>query len=460
MHESADMQPPWASADTIAAVSTAVGGAIAVIRVSGPEAVEVVSRTWRGPRPLAESPPQRLIFGRIVDNEGRPLDEVMVVRFQPPHSYTGEPVVEVHCHGGPLVARLVLLRILESGARHAEPGEFTRRAFLNGRIDLTRAEAVADVITAHTEMALRVAARQLAGSLGRRIDALYEKVMAAAVEIEARLDFPEEELDAAPLADVATAVQAVLDETDSLLATEHTGRVLRDGVRVVLAGPPNVGKSSLLNAILGWDRAIVTRIPGTTRDVLEELAHIRGVPVRLIDTAGIRDTADEIERIGVERSKASIREAAIVLWVFDASQPWSEQACPDFVRSVPVIPVGNKKDLAEHPQRNRPADMAEPVYTCALTGEGLDSLFDRIEEAVWEHPRPQEPELAVSARHAQHLREAAGALQDALDELREDRLETAAAALRCAAEALGRVTGRSYTEDLLDAVFARFCIGK
>jgi tRNA modification GTPase len=383
----------------------------------------------------------------------------MAVYLPGPRSYTGEDVVELHCHGGTLGARLVLLELLRQGCRHAEPGEFTRRAFLNGRLDLTQAEAVADLIAAHSEAAVHLANRQLEGALGRRVNALYDRLAEVLAEIESRLDFPEEDLDWLPTPELCARLRAAQADLSGLLASRREGEVLREGVRLVIAGPPNVGKSSLLNAILGRDRAIVTDLPGTTRDTLEELAHIRGIPIRLVDTAGLRESTDLIERKGVERSLQSLRTAQVILWVFDASLPHADQAWERTDATGTVIPVGNKRDLvAALPML--PPPPPRTVLTCALTGEGLEELFDAVEEAVWGGPGHAESEVAVSARHAALLEAALPAVVDAAARCRLECWETAAVALRAALADLGRITGRTADPDVLGTIFARFCIGK
>ena len=455
-------QDPGASpaTDSIAAISTAVGGAVAVIRISGPNAVPVTTTAWHGTRELADLPPRTLHLGQIIAEDGAPLDHAMAVRFESPASYTGEDMVELHCHGGGLVARSVLLRLLQTGARHADPGEFTRRAFLNGKMDLTQAEAVADIIAAHSDMALRLANRQLSGTLGRQGMQIFERLQFVLSETEVRLDFPEEDLDWTPPEKLDPEICEVRKSLDTMLASRLEGEVLREGIRLVLAGPPNVGKSSLMNAMLGRDRAIVTHIPGTTRDVLEEFAHIRGIPVRIIDTAGIREAEDIIERSGIERTLASMREAQVILWIFDASSPETGDAIPDEFRQHPCIRVGNKIDLRTTIESTAHDEAPTTVYTSASKGTGLDSLFDAIERVVWDRPHDHEPEVAVSARHAALLDEAATAADDARDCVQLEQWELAAVSIRTALDAVGRVIGRTVEPDVLDTIFSRFCIGK
>ena len=444
---------------TIAAVATALGGAVAIVRLSGPRALAVAERAWRGAARVSLLTAGSMRLGKVVAADGGVVDQAFAVRFPSQVSYTGEPVVELHCHGGFLVARTVLLRVLECGARHAEPGEFTKRAFVNGRMDLTQAEAVADVVAAQSEMALRVANRQLAGALGRKTDALYDSLAFALSEVEARLDFAEEELDCLPETELAKMLDTAADEAEGLLSGRREGEILRHGVRIVIAGPPNVGKSSLLNAVLGRDRAIVTGIPGTTRDALEEMAHIRGIPVRLTDTAGIRSAVDTVEKSGIERSFASIREAAVLLWVIDASMPYDGQSCVER-GATPVILVANKRDLMDHEPTGLPRDLSPPVYTCAINGDGLDGLFNAIERAVWERPHTEEPEIAVSTRHSALLDAAICELQEAREQAEDGRWEICAVSLRGALRAVGQITGRSVAPDVLETIFSRFCVGK
>ena len=451
---------PQCVEETIAALATAVGGALAVIRISGGQAAAVADRAWSGSVPLRNPPFRQVRLGRVLDAEGNVVDQTLAFHLPGPRSYTGEDMVEIHCHGGPLGARLVLLRVLACGARHAEPGEFTRRAFVNGKIDLTQAEAVSDLIQAHSEMALHLANRQLEGRLGSRVAAIYENLMQVFAEVESHLDFVEEDLDWQPVEKLANACKNAERDCRLLLDSRREGEVLRSGIRLVLAGPPNVGKSSLLNAILGRERAIVTHLPGTTRDTLEELAHIRGIPCRVTDTAGLHEAVDLVERSGMDRARASLRQAQIVLWVFDARQPTSLDS-EDIPSAARVITVANKADLVAggiEQARERFAD--EAVATCALSGEGLDDLFDLIEKSVWDTPHSAEPDVAVSARHAAHLQDSLPLLTDARTNLCHGEWELASVSLRAALEAVGRVIGKTVAPDVLDTIFSKFCIGK
>lgn len=442
---------------TIAAIATGVGGALAIVRLSGPDAVAIAGAMWGGQTVLSRLPLRRLTPGVITDAAGRVLDHVLAVRFEAPASYTGETSVEFHCHGGRLVARTVLDRAFALGARPAAPGEFTRRAFLNGKMDLTQAEAVADIVSAGSALALRVAEAQLQGRFGERVRTLWSRLGWVRTEIEARLDFPEEPLDLAEPAELADILAAQEAEVARLLETRRAGDILRHGVRLVIAGPPNTGKSSLMNAILGRDRAIVTPVPGTTRDTLEENISLRGIPICLIDTAGLRDTADEVERQGIGRTEASLSQAGVVLWVMDGTAPLPAQASPRPIRNAPVIRVINKTDLLSAAARqNLPAD-AVPVS--ALTGAGLEELSARIERTVWEQP-PGDGDLAINERHAFHLERCLQALRDASGALEHAHWDKAGAALQSAEAEVGRVIGKTHSPDILESIFSRFCIGK
>lgn len=470
---------PHSADPTIAAIATGIGGSIGIVRLSGTQALAVVQRLWRGPRRGLAAQPRRLMLGRLATPDGQVIDQCLAVYMPGPNSYTGEDVVELQCHGGQLVARQVLAMVLGAGVQHAEPGDFTRRAFLNGRLDLTQAEAVLDVMQAQSEMALHAANRQLDGVLRRRVDALHERLLVLLAEVEVRLDFVDEDLDWTSVAAMTAEIDAVLADVRELLAARRDGEILHDGIRMVLAGAPNVGKSSLLNQLLGRDRAIVTPIPGTTRDTLEEMAQIRGIPIRLIDTAGIRDSTDTVERHGIARSVDSIRQARVVLWVLDPTRDLAEQRLDvawldgsrdlsgasgspgQTINAKGIIPVLNKSDLGLAPAWLD--DLPAPaVRVSALTGDGLEALRDAVERTVWGRPHHEEPEVALNARHADLLQHVDARLSDArrLLDSADDSQELIAITLRAALESLGRITGRTLHPDILDTIFHRFCIGK
>lgn len=454
-----NIDPEIVKEDSIAALATAVGGAIAVIRASGPQILDVAEKSLSLKTPLSEPPFRMFRLGNVISEDNEVIDQVMAVFMPGPNSFTGEDMVEIHCHGGALGARLVLMRLLDCGARHADPGEFTKRAFINGKMDLTQAEAVSDMITAHTEMALKLANRQLDGLLGRKIGELYNSLEEILSEIESRLDFPDEDLDWTPADTLKTKYQSAIEQIQHLLNSRREGEILRSGVRMVLAGEPNVGKSSLMNAILGRDRAIVTHIPGTTRDTLEELAHVRGIPLNIVDTAGIRDSDDPVEKIGIERSRAGLKQAQVILWLFDGSASSAPENAPEFPTGASVLYIANKIDLAS--KKPVPECNDRPVISVSATsGTGIEVLFDAIERAVWERPHDADPQIAVSSRHAELLEKAAVDVLDAKERTNLEELELGAISLHSALEAIGRINGRTAAPDILDSIFSKFCIGK
>ena len=439
--------------DTICGPASAVGGAIAVIRIAGPRAIEIGNAVWRGSEPLSPTNARKMLLGRAGN------DHVLAVCMPAPASYTGDDVVELHCHGGAAATRSVLRAALEAGCRMAEPGEFTCRAFLNGKLDLVKAEAVAEIVAARSDAALRLAERQLAGSLSRELASLRSALVEVLAECESHLDFPDEELDWEP--DLAAKLAEPLARAERLAATAHAGEVLREGVRVVIAGRPNVGKSSLMNRLLGYDRAIVTAIPGTTRDTLEETLTLAGIPIRLTDTAGLREGGDDIEQLGIERSRRSLAAAEVVFLVLDASADdpaaewaaWAEQA--DDPR---LLAIWNKIDLV--PGRELPDLPVPAVRLSTLTGEHFESLGEAFRRLVWGAADWREPELAVNARHAAELAALRKLLPEAAEALRREEWEIAAIPLRAAVAALDRITGEAADPDLLERIFSRFCIGK
>lgn len=450
--------------DTIAAIATAPGHAgLAVIRLSGPQSGAVLGRVFQASRrrPLT---PRRLTHGWVIDPaSGERVDEALAVIMPGPRSFTGEDVAEVHCHGGALSPRRVLQAVLAAGARLARPGEFTLRAFLHGRLDLAQAEALLDVIQARTERAHRLALEGLAGRLSAEIRALRAQLQEPRAYLEASIDFSEEDL---PERDITPDLEAALGRVRELIAQAQQGIVYRQGARVALVGRPNVGKSSLLNALLRMERAIVTAIPGTTRDTVEETASIGGVPFWLIDTAGLRDTTDPVEQLGVARSRAALETADLVLLVLDTSAPLEaeDRALLERVASRPLIVALNKIDL--EPRRLdaealRPLLRSAPcVPVSALRGDGLAELEAALCRTVLGGTPLADP-AAANPRHLEALRRAEAALDAAL------RARTAglpadiqASEVAAAVSALGEITGENATEDLLDAIFSRFCIGK
>lgn len=438
--------------DTIAGISTPAGeGAVAIIRVSGPVSLTLLEKIFciKG-RPLA-STPRVLRLGRVI-RDSETIDTGMAVYFPAPRSYTGEEMAEIHCHGGILVAARVLETVLESGARAAEAGEFTRRAFLNGKLDLTQAEAVMDIIRARSPVALAAAEEQLQGRLGRELAALRSHLLSLVANIEAWIDFPDEDIDPETGATFLGHLKKAGLEIDALLSTARTGRILREGVRLVIYGSPNAGKSSLLNVLLGFERAIVTSTPGTTRDTIEELANLGGLPFRITDTAGLRETEDPIEKIGVARAHEAIASADILLHVIDATciPTRQESASPE---SIIVL---NKTDLLKSPSDLPPGGIG---ISC-LTGEGLELLVQMIVTRA--QGTPQRPSaLAINARHQACLHRAKVGLESAASELEANHSpEFAATGLHEALDAIGEILGLADTEEILGEIFSKFCIGK
>ncbi len=460
--------------DTIAAVASPPGrGGVAVIRVSGPRALAMLRRIFRSPAiPGGEVPARRVLLGRVVEPEtDRPVDEVLCFYMPAPRSYTGEDVVEFHCHGGPVPVEGVLGALIAAGARPAEPGEFTRRAFINGRMDLSQAEAVADLIAARSRVAAEFALDQLGGRLGRAVRSMRGRIIELMASIEVVLDYPELDIDDRDLREIADEGRSLSGELRRLLESAAAGRPVREGVRTAILGRPNVGKSSLLNALLGRDRAIVTAIPGTTRDTVEEELVVQGIPLVLIDTAGIRQSDDDVERIGVERARAAGERAELVLLVLDDSQGITPED-RDLLRGIrgfssPVVVI-NKTDVGADRLPDRMVGEFLPgvpvVRISALTGAGIPELEAAIAERITGGHTPDAGEeglILTNARHEEAVRAALhslGAFRDALEAGLP--VDVASIDLRETAEHLGRITGETVTEDLLDSIFANYCIGK
>ena len=502
--------------DTIAAIATPLGeGGLAVIRLSGARALHVAEKCFRpagkSALKLAEAPTHTLHYGHV-HRDGHVVDEVLVAVMRAPRTFTREDVVEISCHGGLLVAKLVLDTVLAAGARLAEPGEFTKRAFLNGRLDLAQAEAVADLIHSRTELAVDAANEQLAGKLSQRIRQLRDELMLTLAHIEAHIDFPDEDI--AP--DTREQLLARLDRgvafMNELLRTASDGQVLRRGIRAAIVGRPNAGKSSLLNQLLGHERAIVSPIPGTTRDTISETASIRGIPVVFIDTAGLREAGDVIEAEGVRRSRETLARAELVLHVLDASEPWTDEDArflAEFAGKKRIV-VRNKVDLPaklEMPpeirreavsatvrsEGDRSSNFSEPpaqpeslrlrqpravgsvtqsaiqdqrgllvIDVSCITGAGIEELKDAIKSLVWAgEVRADALPVMINSRHENALRRGREAVQHAAEALRADAtLELVALDLRIGTNAVGEIVGATTTEDLLDSIFSTFCIGK
>ncbi len=458
------------TSDTIAAISTALGPAgIGVIRVSGPDALEIGLKVFRTD---SRRPPGNRVatLGRLVDSEdGSHIDEAMITYMAAPHSYTREDVVEVSCHGGLAAVRAALRSVIGAGARQARPGEFTLRAFLSGRIDLAQAEAVADAVRAPTDLTLKAAEKQLRGALSNEVRALRVRCLDLLAQMEAEIDFAEDDVPPLPRPDLERQLVDIAGAVERSIQGSSQGILLRHGLRLAIVGTPNVGKSSLLNALLRTNRAIVTELPGTTRDVLEESLSLDGVPVVVVDTAGIRGTTDVAEAEGVERSKRALNEADLVLLVLDASKPVSEsdREVAELVRvsRSPALVVLNKEDLPAEISTGDAAEMvpeAKPVSACSLSDEGVESVRRTIIKEIGAGSLTAgEIPLVSNERHCEALVRARTHVQSSLtavnDSLPSDFISIG---LQGAVKELGQITGEDATEDLLEAIFSKFCIGK
>ncbi|MCL6638572.1 MAG: tRNA uridine-5-carboxymethylaminomethyl(34) synthesis GTPase MnmE [Firmicutes bacterium] len=458
--------------DTISAVSTPPGeGGIGIVRLSGPDAVAVVRKIFRPKKERAwwNGDSHVLIYGYIVDPDGdRLVDEVLVAFMRAPHTYTREDVVEINCHGGIIPLQKTLELTLAAGARLAGPGEFTKRAFLNGRIDLAQAESVIDVIRAKTEKGLAFAAAQLRGDLSGRVAELQNEVLGILARLEANIDFPDDDLEEATGRDVGESVGKIISALEKMIKSAGAGRVYREGILTAIAGRPNVGKSSLLNRLTRADRAIVTAIPGTTRDVIEEVINVRGIPLRLTDTAGLREAEDLVEKLGVEKTREMIGRAGLILLVLDAAEGITEddRVIFDLVRGKEVIVLVNKIDLAaDGIRREELAQVAggSPfVYISAAKGEGIGELEEKIVEKVMGGGVAAEEEVLITnVRHKNALEKALRRLTEAREGIMAGvPVDIAAIDIRGAWQALGEITGKNLTGDIIERIFADFCIGK
>lgn len=455
--------------DTIAAVATAYGeGGIGIIRISGENSLNILKEIFEFSGSSCEFQNRRMTYGKIVDrDENKVIDEVLAVYMKGPKTYTAEDVVEINCHGSIISLRKTLSLVLRKGARPAEPGEFTKRAFLNGRLDLSQAEAVIDIVKARTDTGYDTAVAQLGGMLSARVTEIRQRLLDLLVEITVNIDYPDEDIEEITYERLDEEILLIGDMIDKLLSTASAGRMIRDGIRTVIAGKPNVGKSSLMNGLMREERAIVTEIPGTTRDTIEEFINVRGIPVCLTDTAGIRETSDKVEIMGIERSKEAFGSADLIILVLDGSEEISDEDYEiiEYIKGRNSLILVNKSDLEA---RFGPADIkrifpeGRIIETSLITGRGVEEVEDAIEEMVYGGNLSQRESLMVNnVRHIELLQRSRDALRGAM-EMTEKRqaLDFIEIDVRDSYDRLGEITGETVSDDIINEVFSRFCLGK
>ncbi|OEF99685.1 tRNA uridine-5-carboxymethylaminomethyl(34) synthesis GTPase MnmE [Vulcanibacillus modesticaldus] len=454
--------------DTIAAISTAIGeGGIAIIRVSGNNAIDIVDSLFKGKKKLSTVDSHTINYGYLIDINGEIIDEVLVSVMRAPKTFTREDVVEVNCHGGIIAAKRVLDTILENGARLAEPGEFTKRAFLNGRIDLSQAEAIMDLIRSKTERAMKLAMRQVEGKLSDKIKEIRKELLEILAHIEVNIDYPEHDIESITHEFLLQKTTKVKDDINFLLSHSNQGKILRDGISTVIVGRPNVGKSSLLNTLLRENKAIVTEIPGTTRDVIEEYISINGVPLKLVDTAGIRETEDLVEKIGVERSRKALSDADLILLVFNNNEELTSEDIKliDLVKGLRVIVVINKTDLPKELNIDRIKEKLNDVpviYTSAKEKKGIEELEEVISKLFFEGQIQTDDLTYISnSRHIALLKNALRSVDEAIQSIEEWLpIDMIAIDIKNTMDFLGEIIGEAISDDLSDQIFSQFCVGK
>lgn len=453
---------------TIAAVATPYGeGGIGIIRISGEESLRILNEIFK-PAKRENLMPRMLTYGQILVPETREiLDEVLAVFMKGPATYTAEDVVEIHCHGSVVALRRVLSLILERGARLAEPGEFTKRAFLNGRLDLVQAEAVIDLVKARSEKGFDVALNQLEGTLSREVLRIRQQLLELLVQLAVNIDYPDEDIEEMTYESLKKSLSQIGDEIEILLSTADSGRMLREGIGVAIVGKPNVGKSSFMNALLRESRAIVTDIPGTTRDTIEEYLNIRGIPIKLTDTAGIRKTQDRIESIGIEKSKEAFHKADLVLFILDGSQKISEEDMEiiSLMQGRKAMVLINKEDLEQKITYSEVAGLlpdARILHTSTATGSGIQEVEDVLEDLVYGGNVKQKDSLMISnVRQKDLLDRALSFIRDGLVQAEEGAaLDFIEIDVKSGWELLGEIIGETVTDTIIEEVFARFCLGK
>lgn len=457
-------------ADTIVAISTPPGeGGIGIVRMSGDNSIDIVKKIFKlaNGKKIEDIEDRHFYYGKIENDSGELLDEVLMVCMRGPKSYTREDIVEIHCHGGIIPIRKILELTISQGARLAEPGEFTKRAFLNGRLDLVQAEAVADLIRAKSDEAARSSLRQMQGSLSQEFRDIRERLLNLIARIEVTIDYPEEDIEDIVREELVTTLNEILLDMKKLIESANTGKLIRQGIKTVIVGKPNVGKSSLLNALVRENRAIVTHIPGTTRDIIEEYITIKGIQVNIIDTAGIRETEDEVEKIGVERTKKSIEEADLVIAMFDASIPFEreDEEILNRVKGKKVLNIVNKTDLPILFDIEKIRDIApnsDIIEISLLEDEGIEDIEEYIYDMVYSGKvTASDQAIVTNIRHESllkssynHLLEAKEALDDGVP------LDLISIDIRSSLNDIGVITGEFVTDDIVDRIFSEFCVGK
>lgn len=455
--------------DTIAAVATAYGeGGIGIIRISGEKSLDILRDIFEFGGETREIQSRRMTYGRIIDKENNSIiDEVLAVYMKGPKTYTAEDVVEINCHGSVVSLRKTLELVLRKGARMAEPGEFTKRAFLNGRLDLSQAEAVIDVVKAKTDRSFDVAISQLEGGLSLKISEIRQKLLDLLVDITVNIDYPDEDIEEITYENIGQNILLIANMIEKLLSTASTGRMIREGIRIAIVGKPNVGKSSLMNGLLKESRAIVTEVPGTTRDTIEEALSIRNIPVYLVDTAGIRDTSDKVEKIGIEKSKEAFNNADFVIFIIDGSRALSieDEQIADHLEGKKSLVLINKCDLSravDIKDVRKLVPDADIIETSLADGSGIDEIEEFIENMVYGGEISQSHSTMVNnVRHIDLLARSRDSLNDARSMTAAGQaLEFIEVDVRSAYESLGEITGETVSDDIINEVFARFCLGK
>lgn len=455
--------------DTIAAVATAYGeGGIGIIRISGEEALPILQGIFEFHGDTDTFTSRRMTYGKIIDKEkNQIIDEVLAVYMKGPKTYTAEDVVEINCHGSMVSLRKTLALVLRKGARLAEPGEFTKRAFLNGRLDLSQAEAVIDMIRAKTDKSFDVAVSQLEGRLSLKVEEIRQKLLDLLVDITVNIDYPDEDIEEMTYEKLEESIVETQDMIEKLLATSSTGRMIREGIKIAIVGKPNVGKSSLMNGLLKETRAIVTDIPGTTRDTIEEVLSIRNIPVYLVDTAGIRETSDKVEKMGIEKSKEAFNQADFILFLLDGSRSLEEEDLQimELLKERKSLVLINKRDLGEAisiEEISAKLPESQVIEASLLKGQGITEIEDAVEDLVYGGEIVQKESMMVNnVRHIELLEQAVKSLTDALHmSERREALDFIEVDVKNAYERLGEIIGETVSDDIINEVFARFCLGK